>query len=72
VAYDAQNGSFELSLSGQQIRLIRIETRDPQELVCDVSSNKYVVAIRFRKLDPSLKLQPIVGHTAFELTLCDF
>jgi cell division protein ZapD len=72
MAYNAQNGSFELSLSGQQIRLIRIETRDPQELVCDVSSNKYVVAIRFRKLDASLKLQPIAGHTAFELTLCDF
>lgn len=72
LGYAAQNGSFELGLSGQQIRLIRIETRDARELVCDVSSNKYVVAVRFRQLDQALKLHPISGATDFELTLCDF
>ena len=72
VSYVAPQGSFELSLTGQQVRLIRIEAQDARELVCDVSSNKYVVALRFRQLSEDLRLTSLQSEVNFEMTLCDF
>jgi cell division protein ZapD len=72
MTYVAPQGSFELSLTGQQVRLIRIEAQDARELVCDVSSNKYVVALRFRQLSEDLRLTSLQSEVNFEMTLCDF
>lgn len=70
--YQANQGVFELNPEGRLARLIRVRIpRDP-ELVCEVSANKYVVAVRFRSLDEQLRPKAIENRVDFELTLCDF
>lgn len=70
--YEATNGAFELNPEGRMARLIRVSLKSSPELVCEVSANKYVVAVRFRSLDEQLHLKAIEGPLAFELSLCDF
>ncbi|MEY4082746.1 MAG: hypothetical protein RL483_115 [Pseudomonadota bacterium] len=70
-AHVAVNGAFEMSPNGRQAKLIRIQIHDERELVCEVSANKYVVAVRFRQLNAQLGLSPIEGELPFQMALCD-
>ena len=70
--YVATNGTFELNPEGRLARLIRVTLPADPEYVCEVSANKYVVAVRFRTLDTELHLKAIEGPLPFELALCDF
>lgn len=67
----ASNGAFEMSPGGRQAKLIRIQVQDVRELTCEVSANKYVVAVRFRQLNGQLGLSPIEGDLGFQMALCD-
>ncbi len=71
-SYQANQGVFELNPEGRLARLIRVRIPPDPELVCEVSANKYVVAVRFRALDEQLRPKPIEGRVDFDLTLCDF
>jgi cell division protein ZapD len=70
--YQANQGVFELNPEGRLARLIRVRIPREPELVCEVSANKYVVAVRFRALDEQLRPKAIETRVEFELTLCDF
>lgn len=70
--YEAINGAFELNPEGRLARLIRVSLPAAPEYVCEVSANKYVVAVRFRSLDGQLHLNAVEGPLPFELALCDF
>lgn len=70
--YEATNGAFELNPEGRLARLIRVTLPSAPEYVCEVSANKYVVAVRFRTLDTQLHLKATEGPLPFELALCDF
>ena len=71
VECSATNGQFEASTQGRSPRLVRVRSTDARELVCDMSANKYMVAVRFRELQPDLTLASIQGDLNFELTLCE-
>ncbi|MAH35674.1 MAG: cell division protein ZapD, partial [Verrucomicrobiales bacterium] len=43
-----------------------------EELVAEISANKHLVAVRFRKLDEKLKLKTIEENVDFKLSLCNF
>jgi len=70
--HEAINGAFELNPEGRLARLIRVSLPAAPEYVCEVSANKYVVAVRFRSLDGQLHLNAVEGPLPFELALCDF
>lgn len=69
--HTAVGGQFETSTQGRSPRLVRVRCTDLRELVCDMSANKYMVAVRFRELQADLTLAPVEGDLAFELTLCE-
>ena len=71
-AYVATGGTFELNPEGRLARLIRVTLPVDPEYVCELSANKYVVAVRFRTLDGQLHLKAVEGPLPFELALCDF
>ena len=59
-------------LEGRNVLLVRIEVETTEELVAEISANKHLVAVRFRKLDEKLKLQAIDENIDFKLSLCNF
>ena len=68
----AENGQYEFPLEGRNVLLVRIEVETAQELVAEISANKHLIAVRFRKLDERLKLQAINEDINFKLSLCNF
>lgn len=68
----AVGGGYEASPQGRAPRLIRVGIQDPRELGCEVSANKYLVAVRFRQLGPTLAYEPLHEDLPFSITLCDF
>ncbi len=68
----AVGGGYEASPQGRSVRLIRVEITDPRELGCEVSANKYLVAVRFRLLANNLNYTAVTDDLPFSLTLCDF
>jgi cell division protein ZapD len=59
-------------MDGRQIQIIRVAVpRDP-EVVAEISANKYVVSVRFRRPDASMHLKAVEQDIPFQLTLCNF
>ena len=59
-------------MEGRNVLLVRIEVETTEELVAEISANKHLIAVRFRKLDEKLKLQTIEEDIGFKLSLCNF
>jgi cell division protein ZapD len=68
----AKKGQYEFPLEGRNVLLVRIEVETTKELVAEISANKHLIAVRFRKLDEKLKLQAIEENIDFKLSLCNF
>ena len=68
----AKKGQYEFPLEGRNVLLVRIEVETTEELVAEISANKHLIAVRFRKLDEKLKLQAIEQNIDFKLSLCNF
>ena len=68
----AKKGQYEFPLEGRNVLLVRIEVETTEELVAEISANKHLIAVRFRKLDEKLKLQAIEENIDFKLSLCNF
>lgn len=68
----AEGGHFEMNVGGQQPRLIRVWAPAGRGLTCDMSANKYVVAIRFRCINERLQPQAFEGTLGFKLAVCEF
>ena len=68
----AKKGQYEFPLEGRNVLLVRIEVETTEELVAEISANKHLIAVRFRKLDEKLKLQAIEENINFKLSLCNF
>jgi cell division protein ZapD len=71
-AYVASKGYFELSMDGRQSQIIRVSVPKQPEVVAEISANKYVVSVRFRQPDGSMRLKSIDQDIPFQLTLCNF
>jgi cell division protein ZapD len=68
----AEDGLFEMNPGGRQAKLIRVWAPAGRGLICDMSANKYVVAVRFRAVNERLQPQPFQGSLRFRLAICEF
>ena len=68
----AERGQYEFPLEGRSVLLVRIEVNTAEELVAEISANKHLIAVRFRRLDEKFKLQAIDNDVEFNLSLCNF
>ncbi len=72
ISLNAHNGLYEFALEGRQVLLIRIVVENKPEVVAEISANKHLIAVRFRKLDKALHLQAVTQEIPFHLSLCNF
>lgn len=68
----AEGGLFEMNAGGRQAKLIRVWAPAGRGLICDMSANKYVVAVRFRCVNERLQPQAFEGALSFKLAICEF
>jgi cell division protein ZapD len=67
----AHQGSYQQAPSGKVYQLMRIAVED-DSLYSEISANKYLLSIRFLKIDQDKKPQTIHEDVPFRLTLCQF
>ena len=72
LTFKAEKGQYEFPLEGRSVLLVRIEVNTAEELVAEISANKHLIAVRFRRLDEKFKLQAIDNDVDFNLSLCNF
>lgn len=65
----AHQGAFQQAPSGKVYQLMRIAVED-DSLFAEISANKYLLSIRFMKLDRDRKPQVIHDDVPCRLTLC--
>jgi cell division protein ZapD len=65
----AHQGSYQQAPSGKVYQLMRIAIED-DTLFSEISANKYLLSIRFLKVDKDKKPQIINQDVPFRLTLC--
>jgi cell division protein ZapD len=65
----AHQGSYQQAPSGKVYQLMRIAVED-DFLYSEISANKYLLSIRFLKIDQDKKPQTIHEDVPFRLTLC--
>ncbi len=65
----AHHGAYQQAPSGKVYQLMRIAVED-DTLFSEISANKYLLSIRFLKVDQDKKPQTINEDVPFRLTLC--
>jgi cell division protein ZapD len=65
----AHQGAYQQAPSGKVYQLMRIAIED-DALYSEISANKYLLSIRFLKIDQDKKPQTINKDVSFGLTLC--
>jgi cell division protein ZapD len=65
----AYQGSYQQAPSGKVYQLMRIAVED-DTLFSEISANKYLLSIRFMKIDQDKKPQIMNENVPFRLTLC--
>ncbi|NBY14588.1 MAG: cell division protein ZapD [Betaproteobacteria bacterium] len=68
----AEEGRFEMNPNGRQARLIRVWVERDRELICDMSANKFTVAVRFRTINQLLQPETLSEPVPFQIALCEF
>ena len=66
----AADGSFQLTMSGQRMQLVRVSLAYEAQAVPEISANKYVLNVRFIKPDPAGRPHKCEQDIDFDLTLC--
>lgn len=66
----AQNGAFQLMLSGKTAQMLRVGLAREETCVPEISANKYAINIRFINLNSEQKARPCENAVDFNLTLC--
>jgi cell division protein ZapD len=66
-----QAGSYQQQLGGKTYHLARIKLDETLGAVPEFSANKYMLWIRFGRLDREFKTRPVEGPVDFELSLCN-
>lgn len=65
----AHQGAYQQAPSGKVYQLMRIAVED-DSLFSEISANKYLLSIRFLKIDQDKKPQILNEDVSFRLTLC--
>ncbi len=66
----SQAGSYQQQLGGKSYHLAQIRIDDKLGAVPEFSANKYMLWIRFGRLDREFRTRPFEGNVDFELSLC--
>ena len=66
-----QAGSYQQQLGGKTYHLAQIRIDEKVGAVPEFSANKYMLWIRFGRLDKDFKTRPFEGNVDFELSLCN-
>ena len=66
----ADGGSFQLTMSGQRMQLVRVCLPYEAHAVPEISANKYMLNVRFIEPDPAGRPRKCEQDVDFELTLC--
>ena len=67
----SQNGSYQQQLGGKTYQLAEIHLDETLGAIPEFSANKYMLWIRFGRLDREFKTRPYEGSVDFELSLCN-
>lgn len=67
----SQNGSYQQQLSGKTYQLAEIHLDESLGAIPEFSANKYMLWIRFGRLDKEFKTRPFEGTVDFQLSLCN-
>lgn len=67
----AQNGSYQQQLGGKTFQLAEIHLDESLGAIPEFSANKYMLWIRFGRLDREFKTRPVEGTIDFQLSLCN-
>jgi cell division protein ZapD len=65
----AHQGAYQQAPSGKVYQLMRIAVED-DSLYSEISANKYLLSIRFLKIDQDKKPQTMNENVPFRITLC--
>jgi cell division protein ZapD len=65
-----QTGTYQQQLGGKVYHLAQIRIDERLGAVPEFSANKYMLWIRFGRLDREFKTRPFEGNVDFELSLC--
>lgn len=67
----SQNGSYQQQLGGKTYQLAEIHLDESLGAIPEFSANKYMLWIRFGRLDREFKTRPYEGTVDFQLSLCN-
>lgn len=66
----SQNGSYQQQLGGKTYQLAEIRLDESLGAIPEFSANKYMLWVRFGRLDREFQTRPFEGNIDFELSLC--
>ena len=67
----SQAGTYQQQLGGKTYHLAQITIDEKLGAIPEFSANKYMLWIRFGRLDREFKTRPFEGNVDFELSLCN-
>ncbi|MBL8481604.1 MAG: cell division protein ZapD [Rhodocyclaceae bacterium] len=65
------NGAFQYMMGGRQAQMLRVRMVAGENLVPEISANKYMLNIRFHAPDVLARPRLVDRSVSFELTLCN-
>lgn len=66
----SQAGTYQQQLGGKVYHLAQVRIDEKADAIPEFSANKYMLWIRFGRLDREFKTRPCEGNVDFELSLC--
>lgn len=68
----ATQGGYQQMLGGKQYQMLQVRLQDDfLEAIPEISANKYMLWVRFTRLDGSLKPKTLERDVPFEMVLCN-
>ena len=67
----SQNGSYQMQLGGKTFHLAQVRLDPALGAVPEFSANKYMLWIRFGRIDQEFRTRPVEEPVDFELSLCN-
>ena len=68
----ASAGSFQQMLQGKTYQMLRLTLARSENVIPEISANKYMLWVRFTTQDGDQKPKPHEQDVSFELSLCNF
>lgn len=67
----ASHGSYQQNLSGRTYQMMQVRFEPAQDLIPEISANKYMLWVRFSQQGDDLRLKQVEADVPFELALCN-